>query len=99
NLILQHLQTNNVPPQIIASDHGQKEVLRAIASATTGTTSFYGSNILPTIPSILLFSTDKLHANMLLIDNTLIVTKINSEDMQIISPLVGYRFVKSYFPN
>jgi hypothetical protein len=98
NIIFNRLQTNLLPPQVIASEQGQTDILRAIASATTGTTNFYGSNILPTIPNFLIFSPDKLQANMLLLDSTLIITKINAEDMQIISPLIGYRFVKSYFP-
>jgi len=98
NLVFKKLETTNLSPQILASDGDQKDVLRAIASATTGTTNFYGSVILPSIPNFFLFSTNALQANMLLIDNTVIITKMSPDEMQLISPLIGYRFVKNYFP-
>ncbi len=99
NLIYQKLQTTNLSPQILASDNDQKQVLRAIASATSGTNNFYGSVILPALPNFFLFSTNKLNSNILLIDNTVIVTRMSGNDMQLLSPLIGYRFVKNYFPN
>lgn len=97
-LIFKKLQTLSGPPIIIASDKDQKEILRAIAASTTGRNTFYGSAILPAIPNGFIFSIEKLHDSLLLIDNTLIISKINPQDMQLLSPLIGYDFVKNYFP-
>lgn len=95
--IIKTLKISNKPPQIIASDNDQYKELQAIALATTGASSFYGSSILPSIPGFFVLPIKKIGSSVLL-DQTLIISEINPQDLQIYSPLVGYLFVKSYFP-
>jgi hypothetical protein len=97
NVIIKTLKASNKPPQIIASDNDQYKELQAIAKTTTGTNNFYGSSILPSIPGFLVLPIKSIGSSILL-DQTLIISEINPEDLQEYSPLVGYLFVKSYFP-
>jgi len=98
NIIVKTLKTNNKPPQIIASDNDQYKELQAITTATTGISNFYGSSILPSIPSFFVLPIKKIGSSVL-IDQTLIISEVNQEDLQTYSPLVGYLFLKSYFPD
>ena len=91
------LKSASFAPVIIASDNNHFKELQAIAQATTGTDSFYGKFILPSIPEILVLPT-KTIGSTILIDNTLIISQVNPDDLQALSPVVGYLFVKSYFP-
>lgn len=92
------LKTQNHPPRLIATDNNAYKELQAIAEATTGNTNFYGSSILPIIPSFLVLQIQKSPANMLLLDDTLIVTRLHNPELQKISPIVGYLLVQQYFP-
>ena len=98
NTILKTLKTRNRPPQIIASDNDEYKELQAIALATTGTGSFYGSSILPSIPAFFVLPIKNIGSSILL-DQTLIIYEINQQDLQTYSPLIGYLFIKSYFPD
>jgi hypothetical protein len=90
------LRNNNVPPQIIASDNNQYKELVAIAQTTTGIDNFYGKYILASVPNFFVLPTKKIGSTLLL-DNTLIISEINSLDLQAISPIIGFMFVKRYF--
>lgn len=96
--ITSSLTKNARVPEIIASDPDHYKQLQAIASATTGTNSFYGKYMLPSIPDFLVLPTKKLNSTML-IDKTLIISGINTSDLEQISPIVGYLFIKNYFPD
>ncbi len=97
--IVKMLQKNSTPPIIVASEKtSQKEVV-AIATATVGKSNFYGENILSAIPSFLILPLKKTPSSLVLIDNVLIITSVNIQDMQAVSPVLGHLFVQSYFPN
>ncbi len=98
NKIVNALKANNQPPLIIATDNNQYKELQAIALATTGKTNFYGASILPSIPSFFVLPIKNLGSSILL-DRTLIISQINPQDLQTVSPVIGYLFIKSYFPN
>lgn len=98
NKIVDALKINNKPPLIITTDNNQYKELQAIALATTGKNNFYGSSILPSIPSFVVLPIKKMNSSILL-DRTLIISEINPQDLQVFSPVVGYLFIKSYFPN
>ena len=98
NKIVKALEANNKPPLIIATDNNQYKELQAIALATTGKSNFYGSSILPSIPSFFVLPVKNLGSSILL-DRTLIISAINTQDLQTLSPVVGFLFIKSYFPN
>src|SRR5207244_1813401 len=76
----------------------QYKVLLGVATATTGNDNFYGKYILPAIPSFITIPLHQTQSNLLLIDNTLIIPQLNTETMQIISPVIGNLLVKNYFP-
>lgn len=96
-IITHKLLTFPNPPKIIASDREPQKEVAAIAQATIGTTNFYADTILSSIPSFLVMPVKKPTSGLALIDNYLIVTAINTKDMQIISPVLGNLFVKEYF--
>jgi hypothetical protein len=95
--IIKTLKINNKPPQIIASDNDQYKELQAIAQTTTGTGNFYGSSILPSIPGFFVLPIKRIGSSIML-DQTLIISEINQQDLQEYSPIVGYMFIKNYFP-
>lgn len=96
--VLNALKSNNRPPEIVASENDIFKELVTIAGATTGTTNVYGRSLLGSIPSFLVLPIRKQNSSMLLIDNTLIFSEINPKDLEIVSPVIGYLFVKNYFP-
>ena len=93
------LQNTTHPPQIIASDQEQKNVLVSIVRATSGVNNYYGSTALASIPGFLVVPLRDVPSGMLLIDNTLIITKITAKDMEVISPFIGHSFLQTYFPS
>jgi hypothetical protein len=97
NTIVNNLKRNNHPPEIIASDNAQNSELSKIASAITGNNSFYGKYILPSIPRFLTLSIKESSFSMLLVDDTLIVSKLNPDDLQEISPSISHSLVQQYF--
>ncbi len=98
NDISNSLKQFDLSPIVTATDNNHYRELLAIAQATTGTDSFYGEYILPAIPSFTVLPTGKI-GSTILIDRTLIISSINKADLEKITPVVAYLFVKSYFPN
>lgn len=90
------LRKNNLPPEIITSDGDQNNELFAIVSATTGQENFYGRYVLKSVPGLFVIPVS-LSSGVYLIDNTLIINKINNSNLDVISPTVGYLFLKQYF--
>lgn len=97
NDILTAIMNNNKPPEIITNDINSQNEVIAIAKASSGVNNFYGNKILETFPKILVMPI-KNNSNLLFLDNTLVVKKIDENDMNRISPIIGYQIIKSYFP-
>ncbi len=97
--IIHALQAVDAAPEIIDSTSEQRKIVTAIAIATAGKTSFYGKTILPNIPTSFVIPVQTPKSSVLLIDNTLIITAINPHDLSVISPIIGFLFVKQYFPD
>jgi hypothetical protein len=95
--VVTRLKIQNHPPEIIAIDHDPSEVVRAVARATSGPKTFYGSTVLKSIPHIFILAPEKINVDLLMIDNTIIITAISPSDLEAISPAVGYQLVKNYF--
>lgn len=93
------LQNDKQMPEIIVSDTNQQKELAAYATATTGNNNFYGQYLLPSMPSFLVFPLAKATSSVQLLDNTLIISAMKPEDIQTISPVLGYILVKEYFQN
>ena len=89
------LQVTNKAPEVIVAD--PKNIASAIATATSGTKNFYGKYALPSIPSFLILPVKESAGDLFFFDNTLVIGNFNAADMQVLSPLIGYQFVKSYF--
>jgi hypothetical protein len=98
NIIISSLKSNNMPVKIIAAENNHFQELQAIASATTGNKNFYGTHILPSVPSFIVLPTQKIGSTLLL-DNILIITEVNVKDLEKISPVISYIFLKNYFPD
>lgn len=86
------------PPRIIASDKDNYQELLGIATATTGTGNIYADYILPKFPSLLTLPIIEPNSSLMLIDNNLIVTKIDRKQLESVSPVIGNLFVQEYFP-
>jgi len=87
-----------IAPQIIASESNNYKRLQTVAIATTGVNSFYGKFILSSIPSFLVLPTGEI-GSTILIDKTLIISDIKRGELEQITPVVEYLFLKNYFPN
>lgn len=98
NTITNKLKAFSEPPQIIATDNDAHKELVAIAMATTGTSSFYGNVVLSALPRLSVFPIEKSSSSMLLLDNTLIVTRLDRTDLTKVSPIIGYLYAQRYFP-
>ena len=95
--IVKELKNDYSPPNIITSDTDQYNELLTVAGVTTNSDSFYGSKILSSIPYFFIIPTKKPDASVLSIGNTIIITHINREDLEVLSPLIGDLFVQKYF--
>jgi hypothetical protein len=96
--IVESLGKNSRPPEIITTNKNSGEKLKAIAKATSGTTNLYGASILQSVPSFLTIPPNIDSERIMLLDNVLIVSEINAQDIQVLSPVVGFQLVKRYFP-
>ena len=70
-----------------------------IAIAQSGKDNFYSAKIIPQAIALLLIPANQFEAGVLQIGNTLIVTDVDSESFQKISPIAGYLLIKHYFPD
>jgi hypothetical protein len=95
--IMDYLNTSHAPPQIITTDPKQFKLLQSVAVASVGKTSYFGHFIVPSISQNFVIPVKKSSRSLVLIDNTLIVSQINGDDLKVISPQLGYLFVKNYF--
>ncbi len=95
--IVEKLKQFKQPPRIITGDTGNKTGLVAVAIASTGRENLYGNLILPSFPGFLILTVKKPASSMLLIDDTLVVNEVNPADIQAVSPVIGYLFVKGNF--
>lgn len=95
--IISSLTSQNTPPKIVETDENTRSLLFEMASVTTGEETFYGKYIVPAFPSFLAIPNNSLGGNIVLIDNTLFITDINSQEARQISPVVGYLLVKDSF--
>jgi hypothetical protein len=94
--ILNELTSSDKHPVIIMHNKERGKVLPTLASVISGTEHFYGRYALTVLPQALILPTKK--TDMILLDNTLIISDIALSELQEISPFVGHFFVKSFFP-
>lgn len=95
--VYDEIKNNNVSPTIISSDKDYKNSVIAIAKVSSGTDNFYGEVVLSNIPKVLIFPVNENVPNLLFLDNSLIITRVDMKDMQKLSPLIGNLFVQNYF--
>lgn len=96
--IVKLLKQATNPPDIIATADSKEREVVGIAQNSTGTASLYGKNLLPAIPNLFILPIERQLSSMILADNTLIITKINEDDLQAIAQTLAYDYVKHYFP-
>jgi len=99
NEIVQRLKKFTSPPLIITASKDNKVEVYAIATALSGKDNFYGNFVISNLPKPLVLNVKKPDSSILLIDNNLVVTEIDAEDMQRISPIIAYLFVSDNFTN
>jgi hypothetical protein len=97
--VISTIKKNNYPPKIVTGSDERNIELTKIAGAITGTNSLYGYYILPSVPGFFVLPIKNSGSSLLLIDNTLIITRLNSGDLQNISPIVSYLLIQQYFPD
>ncbi len=97
-VILNSLKTGSSPPKIIVSQGNQFKTLLAVATATSGSNNLYGSYFLQNVPAILVVPIKTQNSTMILVDNYLILTSVKTTDIQTVSPVLAYLFIKQYFP-
>lgn len=97
-LINSTLLNQGIPPSITSTNGDHYQELTEIAKATSGTNSFYGKYILSSIPSFLVIPAGKI-GSTILIDKSLIISDINKKELEQLTPVVCYLFIKDYFPD
>lgn len=98
NIVVNRLKEKNFVPEIITSEYDAGEILSKITSATTGTNTYYGNNVLSSVPDFLIFPIKKPDTSFVIIDNKIIVIQAKENDLQTISSFLGYHLLKNYFP-
>lgn len=98
NTIVTLLKQASTPPDIIATADSKEREVVGIAQNSTGTSSLYGKNLLPAIPNLFILPIERQLSSMILADNTLIITKIDEDDLQAVAPILALSYVKHYFP-
>jgi hypothetical protein len=96
-VISNRLKQNNVPPVVIAGGSMGNTLPLSIAEAQSGKNSFYGSRIVPFIPSSFILPAKTPDAGILLIGRSLVITKLNSPEFQKVSPVVSHLMISKYF--
>lgn len=97
--IVKTLQANTTPVDILATENSQEREVVGVAQNATGTSHLYGKNILPAIPNLFILPIERPLSSMLLADNTLIISKVNIADLQAIGSVLGFMYIKHYFPD
>src|SRR6185369_11214542 len=69
-----------------------------LAKATSGIDNFYGRYLLSAIPEGAVVPIKSDVPSMMLLDGTLLVTKIDKTQLEQMSPVLGYLLVKQFFP-
>lgn len=92
------INENASVPNIIVSNNNSKNNVIALAKASSGNNNFYGEIILSNIPKIIIIPIKNELSNLLLLDNSLIINKVNITDIEKISPEIGYLMLKNNFP-
>jgi hypothetical protein len=95
--IAQRLRTNEAAPKIVVSSEDSRIQTQDIAKITTGLNTFYSKYILSSIPKQLMLPTKPLGADMFMVDNTLVFAKLNSKDLNAVTPILGHLYIKEYF--
>lgn len=97
--IVNYLKTNSIAPKIVVTDKSQSKELSALAIASTGDTNYYGKYVLPSFPVFLSVPVKKSSSGIYLLDSTMVISRVDTGDVQALSPYIGYLFIKSYFAN
>jgi len=87
----------NLAPKIIASEKQDKAAIFALAEVSSGTDNFYGKHILKSFPAVFVLTESKNQPDILLVDDTLIISQVTSSQIQKLSPALGYLLVQNYF--
>lgn len=98
NTLVKTLTQAITPPDIIATSDSKEREVVGIAQNSTGVTSMYGRNLLGGIPNLFILPIEQPLSSMILADNTLIITKINADDLQAVAPTLAYGYIRHYFP-
>lgn len=97
-LIAKRLHDNSQSAKIVLVDPEKESMAFTFAKITSGSDNMYGRYLLPSIPQGVVLPVTKEMPSMILLDNTLIVTRVDEEQLEAISPELGYLLVKQYFP-
>ena len=87
------------PVRIIAGDNQSHKQVLAVTYTASGKNNFYAHFVLPSIPGFLVLPIHKQPFSIAMIDDTLVISEINSSDLEEISPVIGLTFLADYFEN
>lgn len=99
NIIKSKLSSMSSLPRIIGVKGDETNaVLTAVVDGNT-TNNFYKKDVLNSIPHTFLISSDIKTSAVVLINNTLIISSIDKDTMQTISPALAHLLLTNYFKN
>lgn len=96
--ILDELKKAERAPDVVAYDGNGKKMVKTASVYQSGKYNFYGSRVIPNLPSTLILTSKIIDSDVLLVGDTLMVKNINSNDFQEISPVVAFLMINDYFP-
>ena len=96
--IYNDLKIKSQAPEIVLGNSGSKNIVIALAKTAGGTENLYSDRLINIIPNLFIFPINEDSYSLLLMDNTLIVSSINPKDIEKISSVLGYLYIKNNFP-
>ena len=96
--IYNDLKNKSQAPKIVLGNSGSKNIVVALAKTAGGTDNLYSDRLINIIPNLFIFPINEDSYSLLLMDNTLIVNSINPKDIEKISSVLGFLYIKNNFP-
>lgn len=90
------LRQMDSPPRILGTDHNISKTIIEGKMSATKTGKFYVQKIVANIPDSLISPINVPKETLIMFDNSLVITEIDKDDIQTVSPIIGKLYVKNH---
>ncbi|HCR81573.1 MAG: hypothetical protein UX28_C0003G0125 [Candidatus Pacebacteria bacterium GW2011_GWA1_46_10] len=88
--------SNNLPTIRNGEENFSKTIVDAYEGINSSENLFFNNNVLNLIPENFVFTTVKNNSDLVIVKNSLVFRKINEDEIEKISPVLGKLYVKNY---